>query len=169
MKFFIKTGFILLVCLWIVACGESSEYNRTQGKSNKKETFTHQETDVIQMGDRVKNIEVMEQFVEDSTSEKESEIRYVVIEQENKDPIAVYTLNAVTDEKADESWIKISRDYRFDTEGHDLIKSQQCSSVSKDTERGVYYLNECFHTWEIKLMPTSEQNNKTSDFEDYKE
>jgi hypothetical protein len=167
MKSFIKTGFILIFCFSLVACGLGQEENNTQGaiehesegKSDSERevpTFTPLETDVIQKGNDVQNLESMDQFVEDSKAEKESEIRYVVFEPNRTDPTAVYTLKSRKDKEAGESWVEISRDWNYDKEGQDLIEPQQCSGVSKDTERGAYYLNECFHKWEVMLMPISE-------------
>ncbi|MBM7587271.1 hypothetical protein JOC86_003844 [Bacillus pakistanensis] len=164
MKVFIKTGFILILCVCLVACGLGNEENKTQGaKENESEgksdsesevpTFTPLETDVIQKGEDVQNLESMDQFVEDSKAEKESEIRYVVFEPNSDVPMAVYTLKSRIDKEAGESWVEISRDWNYDQEGQDLIEPQQCSGVSKDMERGAYYLNECFHKWEVMLMP----------------
>jgi len=144
----IKAGFILVIRVWLVACGKSIQVGHKSG-----EIFTPHDTDVVQVGNDVENLEFMDQFVEDSKNGMEKEVRYVVFENESADPTAVYTLKARTDLEAAQSWVEISRDWNYDAEGHDLIEPQQCSGVSKDTERGAFYLNECFHTWEIKLMP----------------
>lgn len=139
-----------MACILLVGCGVNEAENGVQGKD--EEAFTSLETDVIQVGNNVENIEGMDRFVEDSGSEKESEIRYVIFESESTEPAAVYTLKSRTDSEAGQSWVEISRDWDYDAEGYDLIEPQQCSGVSKDTERGAYYLNECFHKWEIELM-----------------
>ncbi|MEK3889471.1 hypothetical protein [Bacillus sp. FSL K6-3431] len=94
----------------------------------------------------------MDEFIKRSENGSEGEIRYVILENNVDGPIAVYTLKARKDIEAEESWVEISGNWSFDSEGHDLIEPQQCSSISKVTERGAYYLNECFHTWEIELM-----------------
>lgn len=158
LKPIIKAGFIIVICMWLVACGNSVQVGHKSG-----EIFTPHETDIVQVGSDVENLEAMDQFVEDSKNEMEREVRYVVFENESADPTAVYTLKARKDLEAGQSWVEISRDWNYDAEGHDLIEPQQCSSVSKDIERGAFYLNECFHTWEIKLMPIGESNNNTSD------
>lgn len=150
MKPCVRTGFILLICVWLAACGNSIQVGHKSG-----EVFTPYDTDIVQVGNNVENLEAMDQFVEDSKNGIEKEVRYIVFENESADPTAVYTLKTRTDSEAELSWVEISRDWNYDAEGHDLIEPQQCSSVSKDTERGAFYLNECFHTWEIKLMPLS--------------
>lgn len=148
LKSIIMSGFILVICMCLIACGNGIQVGHKSG-----EIFTPHETDVVQVGGDVENLEVMDQFVEDSKKGMEKEVRYVVFENESADPTAVYTLKARKDLEAEQSWVEISRDWNYDAEGHELIEPQQCSSVSKDTERGAFYLNECFHTWEIKLMP----------------
>lgn len=136
----------------------SSSYAKTEVVLRRKRPlknkarFTPLETDIVQLGENVKNIKRVDEFIEDSESGIDSEIRYVILENEG-DPIAVYTLKSRTDSYAGQSWVEISRDWNFDSEKYDVIEPQQCSSISKDTERGAYYLTECFHKWEIELMP----------------
>lgn len=141
-----------------VAFKNNSKEKLTQKENKDDELFVPQETDVIQWGEKVQNTGVMDEFIEDSKNGIESEIRYVILKNEN-DPIAVYILKSRTDSESDQSWVEISRDWSFDLDGYDLIEPQQCSGVSKDTERGAYYLSECFHTWEIKLMPVNETSH----------
>lgn len=124
------------------------------GKS-KKNKFVPLGTDVTLLGEKVQNTEAMDKFITDSKSGKESEVRFVIL-RNAKDPVAVYMLKSRKDSNAGQSWIEITRDRRYDSKEYNLIEPQQCSSVSKDTKRGAYYLNECFHTWEIKLMPIND-------------
>ena len=103
MKPMIKIGFILVICVWLVACGKSIQVGHKSG-----EIFTPHETDVVQVGDDVENLEAMDQFVEDSKNGMEREVRYVVFENESADPTAVYTLKARKDVEAEQSWVEIS-------------------------------------------------------------
>lgn len=150
-KKLVGIGFILSLSIYLASCGHIGQGTKEQEAT--KEVFEQQETDIVQRGEQVENIELMEQFAKDSQDGKESEIRYVVYEPEAADPTAVYHLRSRTDTSAGQSWVEIYRDFNFDKEGADLIESQQCSSVAKDPERGSYVLTECFHTWEIELMP----------------
>lgn len=137
----------------MASCGHTGQGN--EGQEEPKEVFKQQETDIVQRGERVENIRVMEQFVSDAQNAIESEIRYVVFEEGATEPTAVYKLSSRKDAAAGQKWVEIYRDFNFDKEGADLIESQQCSSVAKDPERGAYVLTECFHTWEVELMPAN--------------
>ena len=158
-KVLIHSVFILITCVYLTGCGLDNVQKNPVSVSGKQvdiedeNAFTILETDIVQMDNSFENLEVMEQFVADSTKGLESEIRYVIFESDNTDPTAVYTLKSRVDSEAKQNWVEISRDWKYDTEGQILIEPQQCSNVTKDTERGAYYFNECFHQWEIELMP----------------
>jgi hypothetical protein len=82
---------------------------KQQESRNKRNSFSLLKTDVTQQGDRVEHTEVMDQFVQDAEHGVESEIRYVILGGDEKDPQAVYLLKSRNDTESDQSWVEIIR------------------------------------------------------------
>ncbi|WP_188383200.1 hypothetical protein [Ornithinibacillus halotolerans] len=174
------TGLFLL----LIGCGTTEENNEANNNENSQpeesnqqidepekeiKEFIPKETDVVFKDEALYNVEILEQFAENSGAngeDNESQIRVVKYVPEG---VLIYELQSRYDENANQAWIDVTPDLTYFDESKLTVQEvfynapQQCSSVAKTVERGHYTFNECRTHWEFPLFPIVE---KTLAYED---
>ncbi|WNB91106.1 DUF4362 domain-containing protein [Bacillus sp. NEB1478] len=154
---------IFMILFIVSGCASKSGQTNenTAGNENKSKTFIPDKEDVIQDSFYLTNVDKLERFIADMNSKVQGKIRVVRYLEGDKfaDPDApiIFDLQYVYDKQAKQGWIQVQPDRSYlsskQAEKELMNNPQQCSTITKDEERGYYMLTECHDAWEYKLFP----------------
>lgn len=134
--------------------------------------YTPENSDIVQYKSSLSNGGKLEEFIQKVQNGKEGEVRIVRnygknsynrnefddVSYERPEGTIIYDLKFVYDNQAGEGWIEVHPNLsHFKQSKNNPISiindPQQCGYITKDNERGYYFLSECFHAWEYELFP----------------
>jgi len=126
--------------------------------SNLEEAYIQNETDVVLKNDHLlKNVDLLEGFMEVAGKDNESQIR--IVKHVMAQGVIIYDLQSRYDKNADQGWIEVTPNLDYykplEDEVQDIFNNapQQCGDISKDVAEGYYKLYECSTNWEYRLLP----------------
>ncbi|WP_197025116.1 DUF4362 domain-containing protein [Paucisalibacillus sp. EB02] len=141
----------------------NQDSNREDSTTEDVETLTEEyipkETDVVFKNNAMRNIDILEDFIETAGAngkDNESQIRIVKYEPEGA---LIFDLQSRYDENANQAWIDVQPDLDYFDESAVISQDvfynapQQCWYMSKDIEQGFYKFHECRTNWEYHLFP----------------
>ncbi|MFC4557810.1 DUF4362 domain-containing protein [Virgibacillus kekensis] len=137
--------------------GESTVIPPDEPKPEATEEYLPNENDVVLKNNELKNVDLLENFMEVAGKNNESKIR--VVKYVRFQGVIIYELQSRYDENANEGWISVEPDLSYykpsDNEVQDVFNNagQQCGYITKDTVEGFYKLNECRTHWEYRFLP----------------
>ncbi|WP_217587519.1 hypothetical protein [Lentibacillus saliphilus] len=137
---------------------DSSNYD---SRDEQKEQFQPDENDIVLKNNKLKNKDILEEFINVAGENNDSEIR--IVKDEEEKGVIIYDLKSVYDKNVDQGWIDVIPNLEYYIAEKDEAQivfniRQQCGYISKDQQLGYYILNECYTHFEYPLLPIINDN-----------
>ncbi|MDR7071499.1 DUF4362 domain-containing protein [Fictibacillus barbaricus] len=152
---------IVIILLLVSGCGGKQSV-LSENEKNKSKTFMPNKEDIVQDSFELTNVDKLEQFISNMSNKQPNKIRVVRylegVKFDDPDVPMIYDLQYVYDMQAQVGWVQVQPDASHvpakQAEKEIKMKNpQQCSTITKDEERGYYMLTECHDAWEYVLFP----------------
>ncbi|MEN2467877.1 hypothetical protein [Ornithinibacillus sp. JPR2-1] len=165
MRRIMKYRFIVIIALVVILAGCTTKESGNNDNLSQEDVDTEpeeyipSETDVVFKHNALRNVELLEEFIETAGGngeDNESHIRIVKYEPQGA---LIYDLQSRYDENANQSWIEVKPDLSYFNTSEVPVQDvfynapEQCWYMSKDTEKGYYKFHECRTHWEYYLFP----------------